>query len=326
LIGGLGVSTRFYLHEREARVEQARLRLRAEQATVEAERARAMEVQLRQQAEAREKVTQAAVLLSRGVTDAADALLDPIPAHLFTPSLEASDVFRSLGSWNMLKGRWKQAANRYLVLVQVNQVDKEEQSTAITFDLLTAAPLFIEAGNTEGYDRLRREALARLGGTLDPGAAEQLVKTSLLLPGNEMIMKQLEPLAQRISDSLLDYDPAKNDGYFLAAWRAFALALLEYRRGHFSETMDWLKKCSSYPDQSPSCVASAHILASMARCQLGDIERARPELEQGRALVGGYFGRTLELGDNKTGRLGGWIMTPILLREAEALLEIEPQP
>ena len=312
LIAGLVVSTHLFFQEREARFE--------------AERARANEMQLRQEAEAREKVTQATVLLSHGEVAEADALLDPIPIALFSPSTEATSVFRTLGDWNMLLGKWKEAANRYAVLVQVNQVDKEDRTDAATADLLMAAPLLIEAGDLTGYDRIRRMALARLATTANPAAAEQLIKTSLLLPADDSLMKLMPSLAQVTAASIEFFDPKVNSGYYIAAWRAFALALLEYRRGHFAEAQDWLRKCAGFPDQSPSCVASVHLLRSRIFTQLGQPGPAGDELKQGQEMVDARFRQKLDYGDNKTGKLPGWIMTPVFLSEAKKLHEAVPAP
>lgn len=310
LVAGLGISTLFYFKERKERVEQARLRQMAEDA-------QANEVQLQKVVEAREKVTQASVLLSRGDTEQADALVDSIPAGLLLPSEEATTLFRSLGDWNMLQNHWQKAANRYAVVIQVNQV---EQNGVATADLLVAEPLLIEAGDVAGYERSRKMALARLADTSIPGAAEQLAKTSLLLPADEPVMRLMPPLEKVIVRSLQDYDPKKNDNsWILATWRTFALALLEYRRGNFSASMNWLEKCSAFPDQTPSCVASAHILRSMNQFQLDDVSHAKVELEAGQQMVKNRFRNKLELGDNKTGRLGGWIMARIFLREAQNL-------
>jgi hypothetical protein len=313
LLAGLGISTQFYLTEREGRMEQARLRQMAEDA-------RANEMQLQKQVEARARVTQAGVLLSHGAIEQADALVDAIPANLFSPSSEATGVFRALGDWNMLQGRWQEAADRYAIVVQVNQVDRADQSGVATFDLLAAQPLFIEAGDVAGYERTRTMALTRLTGTTFVGAAEQLMKTSLLLPADESTMKLMPPLEKLIADSLTSFDPKRNDNsWILATWRAFALALLEYRRGDFVASMNWLERCSAYPDQTPSCVASVHILRSMNRFQGGDAASAKAELKIGKEMVDNVFRNTLELGDNKTGKLGGWIMARIFLREAENL-------
>jgi serine/threonine protein kinase len=313
LLAGLGVSTRFYFKEREERLEQARLRQMAEQT-------RANEMLLQKKVEAREKVTQAGVLLSHGAMDQADALVDPIPASLFSPSSEATGVFRALGDWNMLQGRWQKAADRYAVVVQVNQVDRAELSIVATGDLLVAQPLLIEAGDISGYERTRKMTLNRLAGTPFPSAAEQLLKTSLLLPADESMMKMMPSLEKLIADSLKNYDLKENDkSWILATWRTFALALLKYRQGNFYASMDWLEKCSAYPEQTPSCVASAHILRSMNQFQLGDMAQAQAELALGQAMVEDRFRNKLELGDNKTGKLGGWIMARIFLREAKSL-------
>jgi hypothetical protein len=310
LIAGFAVSTRLYLKEREARFE--------------AERARANERQLRQEAETREKVTQAAVLLSHGALEQADALLDPIPVALFSPSTEAASVFHTLGERLMLQGNWNKAARRYAVLVQVNQVDKADQSASATVDLLRAAPLLIEAGDIASYDRIRSMELKRLAGTTTPNAAEQLIKISLLLPADDSMMQLIEPMTHVAADSLTAYDPKANNGYFLAAWRTFALSLWEYRRGNFPGALERLAQCSSYPDQSPSCVASAHILRSMVYRQLGKPDQAESELKAGRRLLQDRFRKKIDLGDNKTGLLEGWLMAPIFLREAEGAPPTSP--
>lgn len=310
LIVGLAVSTGFFFKERQARME--------------AELARANEMLLRKEAEARGKITEAGVLLNHGAMPEADALVESISVKLLVPSQESSDVFRRLGMWNLFQRNWKQAANRYIVLLQVNQVDKNDRTDRATVDLLLAAPLLIEAGATTDYDRIRRAALARLGDTVSPAAAEQLIKTSLLLPADESIIKQLEPLRQIVTDSLKSRDPAVNDGAILAAWRTFALSLLEYRKGNFSAAIDELQVCAKYPGQSPACVAGTHLLFSMAYRQLGNSEQADAELERGRTMVQDRFKKKLEFGDDKTGKIPGWIVMPILLQEAESLAQAYP--
>jgi serine/threonine protein kinase len=321
MVIGLGVSTRMFIQERQGRLEQSRLRQQADAAREEAEQARANEARMRREAEARENITQAVVLLGHGETEKADALLAAIPLEYFTPSTEAIWVFRELGNWNTLQGRWRQAADRYLVLMHVNHVDKADQTTGATFDLLTAAPLLIEAGDLEGYERVRRLALARLAGTSYAGASEQFLKTSLLLPTDPEMMKALEPFARVVANSLVTYNPRENDGrHYLASWRAFALGTWEYRRGNQAACLEWLQKCSDYPDQSVSCVAGVHLIRSMARQHLGQSQAAKAEFTAGKRMVEDYFSKKLELGNEKDGRLAGWIMNAIFLREAERVV------
>jgi hypothetical protein len=304
LIAGLEVSTSFFFEERQARME--------------AEQAHANEMLLQKKAKAREVITECSVLLSHDAVAEADKVADAIPVELLSPSREGSDVFRRLGLWNLYQRNWKQAANRYIALLQVNQVDKNDRTDQV-YDLLFAAPILIEAGDIADYERIRRAALTRMGNTTSPNAAEQLMKTSLLLPADDSILEQLVPLERIVVDTLKSHDPAVNDQSLLAAWRTLALALLEYRRGNFSAAVSELQVCLNYQGQSPACIASSHLLLSMALHQLGKIERADLELEQGRTMVQNRFKQKLESGDDKTGRIQGWIVTPILLHEAESL-------
>jgi hypothetical protein len=61
----------------------------------------------------------------------------------------------------------------------------------------------------------------------------------------------------------------------------------------------------------------------MAGCQTARTELTDTELKLGKEMVADYFSRKLDPGSDKTGRLGGWIMNPIFLREAERLV---PRP
>jgi hypothetical protein len=325
LIAGLGVSTHLFLSERESLKVQERLRQEADQARIEAEQARANESLLRKKAEAREKINQARVLVVHDRMLEADDLLAQVPAELFSPSLDATTAFRELGDWNVFNGNWTQAADRYLVLVQVGQVDKEDQTDAATRDLLMAAPLMIEAGNLTGYDQLRKMELDRLAGTKNLVAAEQLVKTSLLLTADPSVMRRLDPLAKMLADSLASSDPKINDRGYYASWRTFALALLEYRRGDYPAAVAWLEKGSSYAGQTPSCVALAHVLIGMSWFQLGKLDEADAELRTGSQMINRVFQKQLEWGDPQSGQLPGWLTARIFLREAENLQDSYPR-
>jgi serine/threonine protein kinase/tetratricopeptide (TPR) repeat protein len=307
LVAGLTVSTWLFLREREARIMQVRLRQESDQ--------------LRREAEAREKVTQATVLVGHGKMQEADALLAQVPAELFSPSTEATEVFRKLGEWNILQKNWKKAADRFVVLVKVNQVDKSDRTDAATRDLLPAVPLLLEAGDVEGYDRIRRMALARLADTSNPIAAEHLIKISLLLPADESVMRSLEPLSILIADSLKSSNPEINGGPYYGAWRALALGLLEYRRGNYSATANWLQKSLDYSDPDQSHKVVAHVILGMACRQSGQSDQAATEWRQAREMLKRYSDAfpNLKLKDSQMGQFQDWLTARILLREADSL-------
>ena len=176
------------------------------------------------EAEDRERITQAAFLISQGKIEEADALAGKVLVS--KPSLEAEGVLRTLGVWHALQGRWAQAAERFNLLLQVDQRDN---SWAITDDLLMAGPILIERGDTPGYEHFRQAAITRFQGMTDPIFAERTLKISLLLPANDSLMNTLQQFSGVASDSMQKPgDP--ND--IMAAWRCISLGLAAYRQGY----------------------------------------------------------------------------------------------
>ena len=301
LIVGFGVSTRLFFKEHQARLA---------------------ETQLRKQVEARERVTQAGVLIKHDEMEKADDLVDSIPLELLTPSTEARSVFSQLGNWNILQENWRRAADRFLVLVHVEYVDESDQTQAATYDMLTAAPLLVEAGNIEGYKQIRGLALSRLEGTTSATAAEQLIKIALLLPADDKTIGRVQPYADVVSNSIADDRLSPGPNQVIASWRTLALSLWEYRRGDYGESLKWLEQCSSYPDRSTSCDAGMHIIRSMTLCRQGQVEKAESELKQGREMVDEYFRKELKkMGTRKTGDRAGWLVNRVFLHEAEGVFD-----
>ena len=306
LVIGLGLATWFWHNEREAH-QRAVL---AEQQALAAEQ---QQSRLRMEAEDRERITQAAFLISQGKIEEADALAGKVLVS--KPSLEAEGVLRTLGVWHALQGRWAQAAERFNLLLQVDQRDN---SWAITDDLLMAGPILIERGDTPGYEHFRQAAITRFQGMTDPIFAERTLKISLLLPANDSLMNTLQQFSGVASDSMQKPgDP--ND--IMAAWRCISLGLAAYRQGYTPTAVAWSKRCLAYPDQNPARMATAHIIQAMACQQLQEGETARSELASGRAAVAAEFTGGLQEGNGSVGYWYDWIFARILLREAEALIE-----
>jgi serine/threonine protein kinase len=318
LVAGLGTSSWLFVREREARQEQARLR-------EEAEHARNNETRLRHEAEARAKIEQAAVLLNRGKSDEADRLVDKIQIPVTEPSLEAAGVFRGLGDWNVTQGRWKQAADRFLKLIQANQVDKSDMTDEATRDLLRAGPTLVAIGDMDNYQHLIQATIARFASTTNPVAAEHVIKVSLILPANPATIKSLEPLARVVEQSIAGVNTNSSRDIYMVAWRALALSLFEYRRGNFTNAVAWGQRCLGYSDHTPTRVAMSHLILAMAFCQIHQPDAARSELAQGRELVELKLPNGLEkipeVGNDGSGFWHDWVMAHLLLREATACIE-----
>ncbi len=303
LLAGFGTSSWLFVKEREARQSESRLRA---------------------EAEVREKITQAAVLLRHGQPEEADQLVGESPVPVIKPSLEATDVFNQLGNWNIDQGRWPEAADRFLKLSQAMQVDKSDMTDNATRDLLRVGPPLVVVGDLENYRHLITRTLSHFAHTQNPIAAEQLIKLSLIVPADEYTMDSLQPLADVVRTSIpADTLIGDQDGYI--AWRVLSLSLYEYRMGEFARAIDLSKQCLEYRDSSPTRIALCHLIQAMAYSRLHLPDKARSEFAVGHALVEQKFpdglGKIKYLGSNPSGFWYDWIIAYLLQQEAERLLQ-----
>jgi len=314
LVAGLGVSTWMFLREREARQEQVRLRLIADEA-------RENEANLRREAENRERITQAAFLISRAMLAEADELVDKVTD--LEPSLEAESVLRQLGKWHALRGDWDRAAARFHQLLLVDQWDRSEM---IAYDLLQAGPILIERGDVEGYEHFRRAAIARFADTTVARDAERTLKISLLLPADSETLRSLQPLERVATASFEEHGVNAGTAPGMAAWRCVSLGLMAYRQNYTPTAKEWCRKCLTYPEKNPARIATAHIIRAMACQKLEELAQARSELAQGRKLIRDEFADGLNDGGGSVGFWFDWLFARVLLREAEQLIDGSPLP
>ena len=304
LLIGLGTSTWLFFKERESRRE--------------AEVGRTNAIILSQQAEAREKVAQAAVLLNQNQFVEADRLLAQFP---FPETVaEGENVFRTLGDWTALQGQWYRAAQHFSLLLKADRLETLEIST---LDHTRCAVVLVAGGDTEGYQNFRRETIKQFAHTTDPLVAERTVKNCLLLPADEITIAALVPLADVASKSIANNQPVAGTGDWMTPWRCVSLALMEYRRGHSSEAIDWSRRCLAFGNGSPARTATIQAILAMSCYQLGQPAEARSELAQSRELIQNKFITGLDEGDGN-GYWFDWLLGRLLLQEATYLIDQTP--
>ena len=301
LVAGFGTSTWLFLKEREAR-ERA----------VEAER---QQERLRQAADTREKITHATVLVSQEKFEEAEALVAGI--NFEQPTVEGAAALRALGEWRALQNDWTPAARHFKKLLQVDQLDGVD---VCTLDYLECGPALIESGDTEGYARFRQEAIERFASKPYP-FADRIIKISLLLPVEAALLKTIEPMAEA---SVASFDNGTNSEVFLAAWRSVSLALWEYRRGHFDETVAWCQRCLAYSEHIAPRSAAAQVLLAMADWNLHHRAQARAELAEVQTAIENHFKSGLDRGTGVEGFWFDWVFCRLLLTEAGALIGKSP--
>lgn len=307
LILGLGTSTWLFFREREARQE--------------AERGRASEALLRQQAEARAVIGQAAALVGENQFDQADQLMEQVtfPEN----GLAGEAVFRPLGDWAAVQGRWLRAAEYLKMLVRIDQMETWDVAT---LDCTRCAVALIKAGDTNGYVQFRREFIKRFVGTHDPVVAERTLKNSLLLPANNTIMTALIPLANQSANAVPVGTPtaAEEPWPGAIAWRCDSLALWSYRRAQYNDAVNYSLRCLSYGNDNPARAATANAILAMSYYRLGQFEDARGALAASRNLAESNLHGGLGLGDGSKGYWFDWTLERILMEQATTLIESKP--
>jgi serine/threonine protein kinase len=302
LLIGLGTSTWLFFKERESRRE--------------AELGRANEIILRHQAEAQERVAQAAVLLDQNQLEEADRLLGQFP---FPETVsEGENVFRSLGEWAALQGRWNRAAQYFNMLVKVDRLETMDIST---LDHSRCAVVLVAGGENGAYQHFRQVMIKQFANTTDPLVAERTVKNSLLMAADETTMAALVPMAEIAAKSISNDPPTAGD--WMTPWRCVSLALMEYRRGHSSEAIGWCKRCLAFGDDNPARTATASAILAMADYQLGHMDEARSELAHSSKIIDNKFKTGLD-GGNGNGYWFDWLLGKILLQEAGSLIQQVP--
>lgn len=310
LFGGFGVSTWLFFREREAREEQARLRVIAEHATEK-------EVRLRKNAKAGDIVTQAAVFIRYKDIEQADTLLKGITPDLVPKSLEAANTFTIVANWNLEKKRWKEAAQRFNSLAHVlTNVDMSD-SEQISFSLLPVLTAVSEWGEPGQYDQLRILTINRFAKSANPVVSEQIIKAVLLEPADEDMIDQILPLAKVVQNSLTGPKQEKDPRNI--SWQQFSLALLSYRQGHMAEAADWAQRSLASDNQSLQRTVSTQILLAMVAKKRGRAKEALPLLEEARKQVNQWAEGPFLVTNSDRTLWYNWGAARVLLKEAEKM-------
>lgn len=309
LIAGLGFSTVMFLREREARKLADHLR-------VEAERGRANEQLLREEAESREEVIHAAALLRENRYEEADRLVAQIPPT--EDNLEGAKVFRELGDWHALREEWKLASERFALLVRVNEPDEPDSAS---LDFSAQAAVLAMAQDRDGYEALRQEMIRRFASVEDSRVAERILKNTLLLPPGKETLDRLQPIVTYLT-TYVEAMTAKYPDQ--TAWQLSALGLYHYRQGEFAQGAECCLKSLAYqgPEgpMSPRAASTSFILA-MCQQRLGRSQEAITAFRTGQECVQKKARAVRDAGNWFKGFWFDWLDVRLLYAEANQLLD-----
>ncbi len=305
LMLGLGTSTWLFLNERQARHEQARL-------LTQAELANEQETKLRRQAEDSERIIQAAIYVSRGKFEEADRVLDGVN-NLVRPSLDGVTAYRKVAEWLAFQGRWDKAGARYSKLIDIDELDHWK---IVTWDYQYCGTALAESGDVGRYTRFCRASVVHFTGTTNSNEAWRIIRTSLLMPATKERLASLGPLAE-ISENAFKQSPDVLPGNI---WGIIPVSLWKYRNGDYPAAEQWCRRALASPDKAPPRDAGLHVILAMTCFQLGRLQEAQIELNQGRAMIGEQFANGLPQSESNPNFWWDWIYARILMREAVAMM------
>ncbi|MBK1878358.1 serine/threonine-protein kinase [Pelagicoccus mobilis] len=294
LVFATGVSTMMLLREREAR-----------QRAVAAEQ---LQARLREEAEIRERMTQAAMLVNDEAFEEADLLVRDV--ELNEATMEGAAVFRALGEWHVFNENWTLAAERFRVLLKINEL---EGADTVSLDYLELGPVLMELGDLDAYDSFRRLAVQRFEGSEIP-FTDRIVKISLLAPANQEMLAQLAPFAEASREAKLEAEEIGDT--FQASWRAMAIALYEYRRSNYAAAVAEAEHCLSFPDPNAPRDAAARFVLAMAKFKMGKASEAEDAYQLASAVVREKYSVAIGKGNPVQGFWFDWAFARILGYEA----------
>lgn len=298
LIVGLGSSTWLFIKEREAH-------RRAQSAEME-------QSKLRRKAESREKLALATLLVSQSKYAEADKILGEVVLN--EPNVEGAATLRFVGEWLATQYRWKQASERLIQLLEVDQLDGVDTSS---LDHLRCGPTLVESGNLEAFGEFCERAVARYAGRSDP-FTDRILKIGLLVPCPESRRKALSVFARTSANTFAEAEASSDS--FKAAWHTVSLGLWEYRNGNFEKAASWCERGLSYPEHNAARTATTLVILSMAHCRLGMKETARSELSRGQEVIERQFREHLDMGNPVQGFWFDWAFARILMNESRGML------
>ena len=118
--------------------------------------------------------------------------------------------------------------------MKVNQLDAPD---LVSEEQLKLAAAFLKSGNRQGYEQFRQTEIAKLS-PINLASEYQTFKVGLVLPPDPNMLQQFYLAAGIVEKRFPNAKELRPNPRHATQWSE-ALALLEYRQGHFIEAIGW---------------------------------------------------------------------------------------
>jgi tetratricopeptide (TPR) repeat protein len=308
LVIGLAAATVMYVREREARRQAEAATLRAEAATRQAKAATREANQLLLKAEAERMMVNVKFMARNGNRSGADQLVGEINAILarLDPIL-AAGIYHNLGGVYAESNRWPEAAACYARSIELEPAEFEHYHWGIA--------TFLHLGDRVGFDRVRRQMMARYGRSTDVRVGERVLKDCLAMPWPGVDLADFNDMAAAVRTI--------PENYWMFGYGQFALGLFEYRQGNYDAARVHLQNSLARPGDR-NRTAQSHMVLAMAEHQAGRPAEAKAALGAGLR----YYDAMLPTGRGLMDYVGwnDWAIAQALAKEAAAMIDIDGLP
>jgi tetratricopeptide (TPR) repeat protein len=207
----------------------------------------------------------------------------------------------------------------------VNQLDARH---FVSEDQLKLAAALLQSGNRRGYEQLRQTKVATLNPT-DIASDYRTFKLGLLLPPEPNLLHRINLAAELVGKNLPTAKAVRPTPLYREQ-SSEALALLEYRQGHFDEAINSDYRYVGSPAYSAARKATMSLISAMAQWRLGDHQKAVVRWTQGYELILTRAQQGLALGGTRLvffpgtpedleGSWYDWVIADLLRRECDEL-------
>ena len=239
------------------------------------------------------------------------------------PSIEVSAELRALGDWHAANGRWAEAAARFESVMKVNQLDAPD---LVSEDQLKLAAAFLKSGNRQGYEQFRQTEIARLS-PINIASEYRTFKVGLVLPPDPNLLQLFVLGAELVEKRFPNAKELRPNPRHAAQWSE-ALALLEYRQGHFTEAIGWCYRHGM--DSANARTATTSLIKAMSGWRLAGYKEAAANWNQAYELIHAKSQEGLDIGsapstlfpgtpEDLEGSWYDWVIADLLMRECDEL-------
>jgi serine/threonine protein kinase/Flp pilus assembly protein TadD len=263
LVLGLGLSLYLFIKEREAHHRAVVAEKKQAELREEAEKGLAIERKLREIKPATDKMTEAGRLMSRGQFDKAEELMSQTMVDI----PQSSIIYNALGDSHCWRGQYGGAITNFARSIMV------DPTNYLAYQCL--APLLLQSGDIDAYQRLRQKILSQFASTSIPAIAASLARACLLSPATTNDLEKVMKMVQVATSPGQDQSAAQDI--------ELLRGLGEYRKQHFAAAVETLSGVVTNAPNTSRTVGALAVLA-MAQQQLGNLAEARDFLVKGLEL------------------------------------------